>query len=104
MAKYILVFRSKSDWSTLPKDQIEKVMQAWGEWVGTMTRVIVDKGETFKPSGKEVSPDGVGNTKDFLSGYIIVEAKDFDEALAIAQSSPTVERGGVVQVYEAFGV
>ena len=104
MSKYILVFKSQSDWSTLPKDQIEKVMQAWGEWVGKIAPSIVDEGETFKPSGKQVSNKGIEKADDFLSGYIIVEAKDFDEALRIAQSSQTVARGGTVQVYEAFGI
>jgi len=38
-----------------------------------------------------------------LTGYSVVEAKDFDEALGLAQNNPAVlGRGGTVEVYEAF--
>lgn len=104
MPKYIFVYKSQTDWGTLPKEQIEKMMQAWGEWVGSMGPAVVDKGEPFKPVGKQVSSEGISNADDLLSGYTTVEARDFDEALHMAQSAPTVERGGTVQVYEAFGV
>jgi hypothetical protein len=104
MPKYIFVYKSQTDWSTLPKEQIEKVMHAWGEWVGSMGSAVVDEGQPFKPKGKQVSSKGIGDADDLLSGYTIMEARDFDEALHMAQSAPTVARGGTVEVYEAFGL
>ena len=104
MAKYLFIYKSQQDWSTLPKDQIEQIMQVWGEWVGTMGAAIVEGGNPFKPTGKQVSEQGVGDAQDLVSGYTIVEARDFDEALSMAQGVPTLDRGGTVEVYEAFGM
>jgi hypothetical protein len=40
-----------------------------------------------------------------LTGYAIIEAKDFDEALNIAQKAPNVQSGtGTIEVYEAFAL
>jgi hypothetical protein len=51
-----------------------------------------------------VATGGVTDADDRTAGYSIIEAKDFDEALALAKSSPIIGRGGSVEVYEAFGV
>ena len=63
------------------------------------------KGFDLKAGGKSITTDGVVNADDLLTGYSIVEAKDFDEALGLAQNNPMVlGRGGTVKVYEAFDV
>jgi hypothetical protein len=103
MAKYILVYKTDNEWTNLPKDQVIKMMQAWGEWLGSMGSAVVDKGEAFKFGGKSVTADGITEADNKLSGYTIVEAATFDEALGFAKNSPAAQRGSV-DVYEAFGV
>ncbi|HET9173734.1 MAG TPA: YciI family protein [Candidatus Saccharimonadales bacterium] len=104
MTKYIFVYKSKNDWTTLPREQVIKMMEAWGEWLGSMGSAVVDSGQAFKAGGKQVTRTGIAPTDDLLSGYTIVEADDFDTALALAQGSPTLTDGGTVEVYEAFGL
>jgi hypothetical protein len=104
MSKYIMVFKTQNDWTTLPKEQIGQFMQAWGEWLGSMGSAVVDKGEAFQTGGKSVTTSGVTDSDNMLSGYTIVEAKDFDEALAYAKNSPAIQNGGSVEVYAAFGM
>ena len=104
MAKYIFVYKNKNDWTNLPKEQVVQMMQAWGEWLGSMGSAVVDQGEAFRSGGKAVTAAGVTNADDMTSGYTLVEAKDFDEALAYAKKAPTLERGGTVEAYEAFGM
>src|SRR5215469_4144977 len=103
MAKYIFVYRSGQpfDISKLPKEQVTQLMQAWGEWVGSMGSAVIDKGDPFKAGGKSVRQNGIQKGDEFAAGYSIIEAKNFDEALGLAQSSPIVARGGSVEVYEA---
>jgi hypothetical protein len=46
MSKYILVYKSNeaNDWSKLPEPEIKKVMDAWGEWVGSIGTARKDGG------------------------------------------------------------
>ncbi len=92
------------DWTKLPEPQIKQVMQAWGEWVGSMG--IARKGGTaFKFGGKSATKDGPKNADNLMTGYAIIEAKDFDAALSIAAKAPNVQAGtGTIEVYEAFAV
>ena len=106
MPKYIMVYTAQQafDVSTLPKEEITKQMEAWGEWLGTYDKKIVDEGDAFKFGGKVVSEEGVNDADNLRTGYTIIEADNFDEALAFAQASPALEDGGKIQVYEAFGL
>jgi hypothetical protein len=106
MAKYILVYKSNeaNDWSKLPEPEVKQIMQAWGEWVGSLG-VSRKESSALKFGGKSVTKDGARNADNLLTGYAIIEAKDFDEALAIAQKAPSVQMGtGSIEVYEAFAV
>ena len=106
MTQYIFVYKSNEafDWSALPKEEVKKVMDAWGTWLGAMGPALKG-GDAFKFGGKTVSKNGKNEADNLLTGFAIVEAKDFDEALEIAQNAPIVVSGqGSVEVYEAFGV
>ncbi|HEY8999690.1 MAG TPA: YciI family protein [Candidatus Saccharimonadales bacterium] len=104
MPKYILIYKNNEaeDWSAQPEPEVKRVMEAWGQWVGSMAKR--DAGEAFKFSGKSVSKDGTKDADNLLTGFSVIEAKDFDEALAVAQKAPAVLWGtGSIEVYEAFG-
>ena len=106
MAKYLMVYKSASvfDITKLPKEQVTQMMQAWGEWVGSVGPAVLDEGNAFNACGKRVQTDMVSAADDHAAGYSIVEASNFDEALQLARTCPVVQRGGSVEVYEAFGV
>lgn len=106
MPKYILIYKSPQgfDMSQLPKEQITKAMEAWGEWLGVIGPGVVDRGDMFKSGGKSVSAAGANNETSGLSGYSIIEAENHDSALELASGSPIIKNGGIVEVYEAFGL
>lgn len=106
MAKYLMIFKSGTpfDIANMPKDQVVQVMQAWGEWLGSMGAAVIDKGDPLKAKGKKVGKDGISNADEHSAGYLVIEAEDFDEALSMAKTSPIIARGGNVEVYEAFAV
>jgi hypothetical protein len=106
MAKYIVVYKSNEakDWAVQPKPEVTRIMNAWGEWVGSMGRARKDSG-AFKFGGKTVSKDGVENADNLLTGYAIIDADNFDEALSMVAKAPNVVSGsGSMDVYEAFGL
>lgn len=104
MAKYILVYKSNQafDWSKLPKEEVTKVVNAWGAWLGLMGSAV-KAGDAFKFGGKSVSENGEKEADNLLTGFVIIEAKDFDEALSFAHKAPTVVSGeGSIEVYEGL--
>jgi len=91
--------------SEVPKEQVMKMMEAWGVWLGSMGDALVERGEAFQSNGKSITPNGVVDADNMLTGYSVIEAKDYDEALSLAKGNPAVEGGGgTVEVYEAFAV
>ena len=106
MPKYIFLYKEDEpvDVNDIPEEEVAKIMEAWGEWLGTMGKRVVDQGDVFKLGGKSVSRDGVVDADNLTSGYAIIEADSFDEALEFAQKNPGVAEGSKVEVYEAFGL
>ena len=106
MSKYILIYKSPDgfDMSQLPKEQITKAMEAWGEWLGGMGPNLIDKGDMFKSGSKSVKQAGIEDASSGLSGYSIIDVPSYDAALEAASGSPIIQNGGKVEVYEAFGL
>ena len=102
MAKYLYVYHGGSK----PETEAEgaEVMEAWGQWLGSMGAAVIDGGNpvgvssTVHSSGK-VTNDGGANP---ASGYSLIEASSLDDALAKAKKCPILAAGGSVEVAEAF--
>lgn len=94
MAKYMLAYHG----GEMPESQeeIDKEMAAWGGWIEKYQSAFVDPGN---PVGKShtISSDGVVDNggSNPLSGYGIIEAADYDEALAIAKECPHLNSGTI---------
>jgi len=104
MAKFILVYKADeaNDWSKLPEQEVKKIVNAWGQWVGSLGAARKD-GEAFKFGGKSATSKGPKDADNLLTGYAVIDVKDIDEALEIASQAPFVKWGtGTVEVYEAF--
>ena len=102
MAKYLFVYHGGSHPET--KEAQAKVMQAWGQWFGSMGKAVVDggnpvgKSSTVRSNGM-VAKDGGANP---ASGYSLIEAQSLDEALTMAKGCPILSAGGSVEVAEAM--
>lgn len=102
MARYILVYKSNQafDWSQLPKEEVTKVIDAWNAW-SAMMGSAVKSGGAFKFGGKSVNKDGEKEADNLFTGYAIVEAKDFSEAVGFAEKAPSVvSEQGSIEIYE----
>ena len=101
MSKYILVFRSNAafDWTALPEEDVRKASTAWQRWIESMG-AAVQGGDAFKFGGKSVAHAGTSEADNLLTGYVVVEADDFDTAVALAEGAPSVGAGqGSIEVY-----
>ena len=102
MSKYLFVYHGGKNPDS--EEDVVKVMNAWGEWMGAMGPAVVDGGNpvgmssTVQADGS-VAGDGGANP---ASGYSLIEAADLDEALAKARGCPILQDGGTVEVAETF--
>jgi hypothetical protein len=80
-----------------------ELMQAWFAWFKRHEARFVDGGNPLGP-GKEISKSGIQDLphdRSATSGYGIINAKDMDEAVKIAQDCPYIT---AMRVYEAMSM
>jgi hypothetical protein len=106
--KYMcLIYDVEGVWDGLPEDERNAVYEEYGAFtqslhdsgayvsadqlqpIATATTVRVRNGETLVTDGP------FAETKEQLGGYYLVEAKDVDEALTIAERIPSARYGSV---------
>lgn len=106
MEKFMFIFQGGKEQQLSP-DEMQAHMGKWFAWIEQLNKVNkYVSGEPLLPGGKLLSGKGGKNVtdgpytegKEVVGGYFVVNAKDYDEAVAIAQDCPSFELGGTVQV------
>jgi hypothetical protein len=103
MANYVMVY--KGGGMPVSDEERDRVMAAWGAWLGGLGESMVDVGNPFGPSA-EVSNGGTvsDGASSSLTGYSILSAETLNAATDLAKGCPVLARGGSVEVYETFQV
>ncbi len=113
MAKFMFVYRDAADQPQPSPEEMQQAMQVWMEWIenGTKAGWLLDGGDALKPDGRLVKPDSTvtdgpfAESKELVSGYSMVEATDYDAAVALAKTSPMISvHHGYVEVRELANV
>jgi len=76
-----------------------EIMKSWNHWFESIKNRIVDQNGLV--NGKEVTKNGITNLKmdnDAITGYLVINAKNIEEALTIAQSCPMITSTKVYEV------
>ena len=102
MSKYLFVYHGGSVPET--KEEQAKVMDAWGQWFGSLGSAVVDGGN---PVGKSSTVQSNGSVVDNgssnpVSGFSLIEASNVDDAVTKAQGCPILAAGGSVELAEAL--
>ena len=107
MKYLLLIYGQESDWANMPAAQAGAMMEEFGKFsqdlaasgknLGGNRLKDVDSATTVRVrDGKRLVTDGpFAETKEQLGGYYLVEAKDLDEAIAIAAKIPSARLGSV---------
>ena len=105
MADFLYVFRG-GGYQQLSPEQMQKHMQAWGNWIGELSKRGQFKGgDPLEAGGKQVK--GKKNTvvdgpfaeaKDLVGGYLLVTADNLDDAAELARGCPILEVDGAVEI------
>lgn len=105
MEKFMYLFRggmANEQAANVPPEH----MQKWVKWMETLSQKgIMIGGEPLVPTGKQVNgskkivTDGPFiEAKELVGGYLIVNAKDIDEAVEISKTCPIFEVDGKLEV------
>ncbi|MDQ2949883.1 MAG: YciI family protein [Acidobacteriota bacterium] len=87
--------------------EMQQQVKKWSAWFRQLSEAghLKDRGYPLEHSGKLVKgksktvTDGpYAESKDSVGGYSIVDARDIDEAVALAKGCPNFETGGFVEV------
>ena len=99
MTKYLLGYHGTFMTEAAPAD--DPSMKAWMTWMSSMGNALIDGGnparDAMTVSAGKVSKGGGSNP---ITGYTIVEAKDFDHAVKLSQGCPILKAGGSIEVSE----
>lgn len=100
MTKFLLVYHGGD--APQSKEEGEKVMAAWGQWIGGLGGALVDVGNptgqarTVAPGGRVTDGGGSNPT----TGYSILEAESLDAAVQAVKDCPQLAANGSIEVTE----
>lgn len=102
MAKFVLLLRDNGSWppTDLSPEEMQKVIARYREWIGSMKgkgeKLRDGEGRTLsRGSSKTSITDGPYTEKEVVGGFVIIEAKDYDEAVRMCEDSPQFEFGSI---------
>jgi hypothetical protein len=95
MPKFVFVFRGGTPDSPAAG---RKLMDDWNTWLTDIGDAVADPGAAVGMSTFVDSRGDVVAAGDPVSGYMIVETADLQEATAYAKASPILFLGGSIEI------
>lgn len=103
----MLIFRGgNTHISTANSQAAMNVIQTWNDWMqGLAEKGILTGGDALQLSGKHVKGSGkvvsdglYAEGNEMVGGYLIVNAKDINDAVEISKGCPILKENGSVEV------
>jgi hypothetical protein len=107
MEKFVLIFRGgNTHISTAHSQAAMDVIRTWNDWMrGLAEKGILAGGDALQVSGKHVNgskkvvSDGLyAEGNEMVGGYLIVNAKDINDAVEISKGCPILDEEGSVEI------
>jgi hypothetical protein len=110
MSDFVFLFRSseaaqKQAMGT--PERAQKSMQAWMAWIRELEAKghLKDRGQPLERGGRlvrgqgnEVTDGPFTEVKDLVLGFIVIEARDLEQAVELAKGCPIAQGGGAVEI------
>jgi hypothetical protein len=110
MEKFMLIFHGGMPSGEKSPAEMQKNMGKWMAWIDKLAKA--DKyvsGEPLLPGGKLIKGNAAGVTdgpytegKEIVGGYFIINAADYNEAVALCADYPDYNTGGCIQVRQVM--
>ena len=108
MANFMYLFRSNpTAYRSMSPEQMQQTMKKWMDWKDTLEKNghIKQLGERLDGTGKVVRGkaktviDGpYVEVKDSIQGYMLLAARDMEQAVELAKGCPILEGDGTVEI------
>jgi hypothetical protein len=109
MSEFVFLYRSTPEQQREAIGTPERAQQSlttYRTWIEKLEAAgnLKASGRPLDPDGRVVRPNRVVidgpyiEVKDLVLGFIIVEARDLDEAIELAHGCPIVQGGGSIEV------
>jgi hypothetical protein len=107
MKYLLLIYENEAEWAAIPEAEKGRIFQEYmdyskrirksGNYVGGEALQPVSTATTVRVrNGKTLTTDGpFAETREQLGGFFLVEAKDLDEAIALAGGIPGARTGSI---------
>ena len=104
---YLYLFRGGADPKQMSPEQMQQNMNKWFAWIGELRsqgrfkagQPLADEGKVMSgKKGASVTDGPFAEGKEEVGGYLIVSAKDLEEAVALAKGCPIFDNHGSVEV------
>lgn len=109
LAIYLGTPDSMNGWEDLSEDEreqrIQKGMAAWGAWMEKHKDILVASGGPLGKT-KRIDPTGIADTRNNMTGYVIVKAETHEDAAKLFEEHPhfSIFPGDSVEVMECMPI
>ncbi len=112
MSKYLMLFRnsiaSEETFQENTPEEMQAELAKWGQWIGGIaaqgkliaTDALQHSGKVVAQRGAVITDGPYVESKELISGYILLEADNEAEALEFAKTCPIMDHEGTVEVRE----
>jgi hypothetical protein len=105
--RYLYIFRGGADMNQMTPEEMQRNMDAWFAWMDDLKRKghfqagepLQDGGRVLQgKNGQSITDGPFAEGKEEVGGYLLVTAKDLDEAAELAKGCPIFQNNGSVEV------
>ena len=106
MAKFLCIYREPTEKRAKPSpEEMQALQTAWYAWMQKFSSVIGHGGDGLKRTGRVLKAGLVTDgpfveAKEFIVSFGVIQADDYDAALAIARECPP---GHTIEIREFAG-
>lgn len=103
----MLLYRSDEWYNRLSREELQKLMDQNKAWIERLTaqgkakpgRALERRGAIVSgKNGRFVTDGPFAESKEAIGGYLVLDVETLEEAVAIAQSIPSLAYGGSIEV------
>lgn len=105
MEKFMFIFHGCPDVTPSP-EEMQASMTQWMAWIDKLAQdgryvsgePLMAGGKLIKGNAKGVTDGPYAEGKEVVGGYFIVNAENYDDAIALCAGYPDFDKGGSIQV------
>lgn len=106
----MLLFRnstiSEETYQNMSPEEMQADLDKWNQWIGSIAaqgkfvgaEALQQEGKVVNGSKHVVTDGPFVESKELVSGYLILQAENIDEAIALSKGCPIYDSDGKVEV------